>query len=27
YRCQCPRFQSAGICKHSCAAKIRQTAD
>lgn len=20
-RCQCPRFQSAGICKHVCAAK------
>lgn len=27
YRCQCPRFQSAGICKHSCAAKIRQMTD
>jgi hypothetical protein len=23
FRCQCPRFQSAGVCKHTCAAKIR----
>lgn len=22
YRCQCPRFQSAGICKHCCAARL-----
>ena len=27
FRCQCPRFQSAGICKHTCAAKIRQVSD
>ncbi len=27
FRCQCPRFQSAGVCKHTCAAKIRRIAD
>jgi hypothetical protein len=28
FRCQCPRFQSAGICKHVCAArKIRHLSD
>ena len=27
YRCQCPRFQSAGVCKHACAAKIRHFSD
>jgi len=27
FRCQCPRFQSAGICKHVCVAKIRHLSD
>ena len=27
FRCQCPRFQSAGVCKHTCAAKIRHSSD
>ena len=27
FRCQCPRFQSAGVCKHACAARIRQITD